>query len=61
MAMYVLTGRKPPRERRHQMARNAKQMKIEDCVNCGNYLTVMEQTLAAKTKKMLCEFCIGAK
>jgi hypothetical protein len=39
----------------------SKQTKSDDCVNCGNYLTVMEQTLAANTKKMLCEFCIGAK
>jgi hypothetical protein len=32
-----------------------------DCVSCGNYLTVMEQVLGTKTKKMLCEFCLGAK
>lgn len=33
----------------------------QDCQSCGNYLTVMEQVLATKTKKMLCEFCLVAK
>jgi formylmethanofuran dehydrogenase subunit E len=28
-----------------------------DCVKCGNYTTVMEQVIAVKTGKMLCEFC----
>jgi formylmethanofuran dehydrogenase subunit E len=31
-----------------------------DCVSCGNYTTVLEQSLAVKTGKMLCEFCLGA-
>ncbi len=32
--------------------------KDQDCQNCGNYLNVLEQVLATKTNKMLCEFCL---
>jgi hypothetical protein len=39
----------------------SKTNKDQDCQNCGNYLTVLEQVLATKTKKMLCEFCLVVK
>jgi hypothetical protein len=40
---------------------NNKTKNEQDCQNCDNYLTVMEQVLATKTKKMLCEFCLVVK
>lgn len=44
-----------------KLAINSNVQQEQDCQNCGNYLTVMEQVLATKTKKMLCEFCLVAK
>jgi hypothetical protein len=32
-------------------------LEATDCVKCGNYTTVMEQVVAAKTGKMLGEYC----
>ena len=47
--------------KRDYTEKKSTRLNEQDCQNCDNYLTVMEQVLATKTKKMLCEFCLVVK